>query len=555
MANEPRINLALVGEMPANPVRGTVYMSPDTSGNFIKVGVDGSVRTIFDGSNYVLKEESPWAPGEGEGTAVLKQGESEAIGEGAVAHGNNTDASGNSSHSEGTETHAYGDYSHAEGRSTQTKSNHSHAEGENTKTDLNGYGSHAEGYSTLTISPYSHAEGFSTGAKAICSHAEGSSTNTYGPYSHTEGINTMTRGDYSHAEGNYTTAYGDYSHAEGVGSNNTDYIQAKRAGDSNSFIYITAQPHNLYINDILVNANLYARVINILNDTTFEVDSNAAAWKVTRTTFSKVYIVDSNIAYSSGSHAEGNFTTAIGQYSHAEGYKTVTTNTYEHAQGMFNISHANTLFSIGNGNDVRSNAFEIMQNGNAYLYGVASFDGQTLSNNNTLQYFLNIRSINEGEYFYIFGSDIPEIPFSAYLNRLHLYIDDWPDDKIEEIMEDIGASTLEDMYNIIYDANVNNTPDYSPTAYCNEYVYEDTVEIDGTLYYLWYDGDHDMYAIMDTSMTMERLENISKYHDPNADESPFVAIVTDDLQVRYDETTSRTVNKGYQLACYKIDEE
>lgn len=55
MANEPKMKLALVGEMPENPVRGTVYMSPDVSGNFIKVGVDSGVRTIFDGSFYLKK--------------------------------------------------------------------------------------------------------------------------------------------------------------------------------------------------------------------------------------------------------------------------------------------------------------------------------------------------------------------------------------------------------------------------------------------------------------------------------------------------------------------
>ena len=57
MANEPKINLALVASLPANPVKGTVYMSPDTSGNFIKVGIgNNQTRTIYGAHTHLWSE-------------------------------------------------------------------------------------------------------------------------------------------------------------------------------------------------------------------------------------------------------------------------------------------------------------------------------------------------------------------------------------------------------------------------------------------------------------------------------------------------------------------
>jgi hypothetical protein len=58
MAENPKVNLALVNNIPdGNLEQGTIYMSPDVSGNFIKVAVtDSSTVTIFDGSSYATKQ-------------------------------------------------------------------------------------------------------------------------------------------------------------------------------------------------------------------------------------------------------------------------------------------------------------------------------------------------------------------------------------------------------------------------------------------------------------------------------------------------------------------
>ena len=81
------------------------------------------------------------------------------------------------------------------------------------------------------------------------------------------------------------------------------------------------------------------------------------------------------------SHAEGAGTKAEGNCSHAEGYYTKATNEAEHAEGKYNKSNSSgttvTRHSIGIGTSVndRKNAFEVMQNGDAYLYGAGGYDG------------------------------------------------------------------------------------------------------------------------------------------------------------------------------------
>lgn len=169
-----------------------------------------------------------------------------------------------------------------------------------------------------------HSEGVNTKATQRGSHAEGRDTYAAGQYSHAEG--RETEAFYaSHAEGRGSKATGDISHAEGLGT--------YAIGD-----HTHAEGQN-----------------------THAVGLNA--------------------------HAEGLRGWANGQHSHAEGVDTVTSNTAEHAEGKFNKSNkadgsfgsaGNTLHSIGIGTSAsdRKNAFEIMQNGDAYLLGVGGYDGK-----------------------------------------------------------------------------------------------------------------------------------------------------------------------------------
>lgn len=91
------------------------------------------------------------------------------------------------------------------------------------------------------------------------------------------------------------------------------------------------------------------------------------------------------------SHTEGVDTTASGDFSHAEGYNTITKNTSEHAEGKFNKSNTGdeekdkTISSIGIGTSDgnRKNAFEVMENGDTFIYGVGEYDGTNINTTNT----------------------------------------------------------------------------------------------------------------------------------------------------------------------------
>ena len=109
---------------------------------------------------------------------------------------------------------------------------------------------------------------------------------------------------------------------------------------------------------------------------------------------------NATIAQGACTHSEGIKTLAIGSGSHAEGYRTIAKNYYEHAEGSYNVSNqgiqsfgksTNTIHSVGIGtaDDARKNAFEIMQNGDAYLYGIGSYTGANYSSASTLQSVIN----------------------------------------------------------------------------------------------------------------------------------------------------------------------
>lgn len=177
----------------------------------------------------------------------------------------------------------------------------------------------------------------STGGEIFNSYSGTSANEASGNYSHAEGYNTTASGNGSHAEGCNTTASGRYSHAEGY-------------------------------------------------NTTASGDCSHAEGSGTT-------------ASGDGSHAEGNSTTASGIYSHAEGRGTVARNDYEHAEGAYNVSNASSNVSgqtrhsvgIGTAPSPRKNAWEIMANGDAYLYGVGGYDGTnaSASTSSSLQSVIN----------------------------------------------------------------------------------------------------------------------------------------------------------------------
>ncbi len=213
---------------------------------------------------------------------------------------------------------AIGRYSHAEGGGNSIE------EGHPTRSTAEGAYSHAEGTHTHAIGNGSHAEGHLTIAKSAASHAEGRLTvagvdTSVGRYAHAEGFSSKATGENSHAEGNATNATGANSHSEG--SNNT------ASGES--------------------------------------------------------------------SHTEGAQTSASANHSHAGGFASEVSSPRgfvhgrnveaksnvegQFAVGKYNKSNTNQILSVGIGTGTpasqRKNAFEIMQNGDAFLYGVGGYDG------------------------------------------------------------------------------------------------------------------------------------------------------------------------------------
>ena len=95
---------------------------------------------------------------------------------------------------------------------------------------------------------------------------------------------------------------------------------------------------------------------------------------------------------------------ANGTYSSAIGNSTIANNFAEHASGQFNVSNSgaegknNTLSSIGIGtsDDSRKNAFEVMKNGDLYVYGIGEYDGTNPIQTNSLQTIIN-QSLNDIE--------------------------------------------------------------------------------------------------------------------------------------------------------------
>lgn len=87
-----------------------------------------------------------------------------------------------------------------------------------------------------------------------------------------------------------------------------------------------------------------------------------------------------NTAEGTGSMANGYDCVSYGNYSHAEGIRTETSNPGEHATGMYNISHNDTISSIGVGTEGHAcNAVEVTTDGRVFIKGLGGYDGTSIS--------------------------------------------------------------------------------------------------------------------------------------------------------------------------------
>lgn len=298
-----------------------------------------------------------------------------ANGEGSHAEGIWTQANGTGSHAEGEHTQAGGSYSHAEGYYTSASGSYSHAEGY--YAQAYGIASHAEARYTIAIGDHSHSEGVGTQANGDASHAEGDSTQANGEASHSEGLETVAIGyashaegdlaksldDYAHSEGFATTAAGNSSHAQGwLSTAGTPYFNANVTagvvtcsvdlpidlyGPKKVVLFESAgipmDPNfgysqytgKIYTFNTVDNTSSPTEIYIYLDDTTvsgfyylsypFAPYTNYYEWQAAMT--------NSNGTTGTDSHAEGEYTVAVGDGSHAEGRYTAATGLASHAEG------------------------------------------------------------------------------------------------------------------------------------------------------------------------------------------------------------------------------
>ena len=241
-------------------------MSDNTQKQFLDK--DG-LNSLWSKICTTIDENTPFAPGEGEYSAVLKgdgepSGPTTATGKYAVAEGNGTIASGLASHAEGYDTEANGDYSHAEGYGAIAEGTASHAEG--SASHAEGIGSHAEGIDTIATGEASHAEGYGALAEGSASHAEGAGTIASGMHSHAGGFGARVAGKSSFGHGDYVKTTHDYETAFGkYNKSNTDTLFSVGNGtdddESNRKNAFEVKTDNTaYVNDKKI------AVVNDIND-------------------------------------------------------------------------------------------------------------------------------------------------------------------------------------------------------------------------------------------------------------------------------------------------
>lgn len=215
----------------------------------------------------------------------------------------------------------------------------------------------------------------------------------------------------SHAEGMGVAAIGDSSHAEGEGFI-VKITDCTFSWNSGSNIVVASEEVSLDIAPVLMyeypnsTERLYFAVKSIGDDRkTIETDN----WFDFSATDVNLWVVV-HASYGDASHVEGTFNRAFGDGSHVEGKMNETKNETEHAEGNYNKSNkasdmygnsGNTQHSIGIGKHAgdNRNAFEVMQNGDAYLFGVGGYDGTNPQSATTIQNaFVKLSILTQAEY-------------------------------------------------------------------------------------------------------------------------------------------------------------
>ena len=360
--------------------------APDTGSELLYARAEGYASHAEGAAHAIGK----YSHAEGGGDSIQEGYKTVPTAEGSYSHaeGTHTYAKGSRSHAEGLLTQALGDGSHVEGYKTRGRNANDHAEG--LETVAEGWGSHVEGELSEASAARSHAEGYNTktgGSDTTNSRTAGT---VAGGYSHAEGNASIANGQAAHAEGTKTLASNHSSHAEGYGTIAGTNAEASFSEDTTVGYFSPSEGNGTKASGNSSHAEGAGTVAS----------NNAAHAEGRGTTASGLQAHAEGLkteASGDRSHAEGCQTIASGMYahaenannhaiggaSHAEGRYTKALNDFEHAEGYYNFSHngsgtankTRSSIGIGTSDESRKNAFEVMGNGDAYLYGVGGYDG------------------------------------------------------------------------------------------------------------------------------------------------------------------------------------
>ena len=318
------------------------------------------------------------------------------LGYNASSSGENTKALGANSHTEGHNTIASND-AHAEGSGSMAGGQGSHAENHSFALGLY---SHSEGTSgevilkltgsanatTFTVNDMTDDE-FKSATRIGTTHISGAyiidrdttnQTITFNkpisniPYNKQyDRFYTGSIGNTSHSEGISNIAAGKCSHAEGY--NNAIFA------DTDS---VHVEGHSNTVEDGVKRSHAEGYQTKIIHESPEKIiqAAHVEGWNTT--------VKYKNVGTGGDSDLYG---------ASAHGYFTESQNRGEFACGSRNISNkasesfgnaGNTLFSIGCGKNAsggNKNAFEVMQNGDIYIYGKGGYDGTNPSTATPLQ--------------------------------------------------------------------------------------------------------------------------------------------------------------------------
>lgn len=292
-----------------------------------------------------------------------------AGGVGAAAFGRSAVASGESSLSMGYSTGATQLYSTAIGYNSQSIANYTTA----------------LGYNATANQPYATAIGYLAQATGQDSYSFGSSSIAHGTKSVSIGISTNADANYSVAIGNGATATGDYATSLGY-QTAANGLKSIAIGAFYNYTYYRFVFNKLtggyVLTPVTVNKANIANgdySISLGNGNTTYDGGLALGTNNTARKIGSVAIGFSNYADSAYSFAAGygNYATGINAFALGESVTAQSANSF--VIGTYNVIEgtkddwvsSDPLFVVGNGesSSVRSNAFKITKNGNAYLSG------------------------------------------------------------------------------------------------------------------------------------------------------------------------------------------